>query len=146
MPTRRASARWEGAIKSGKGTFKGESGAIGGQYSFSSRFEEGVGSNPEELIAAAEAACFSMALSGNLERAGASPTSIDTNAACTVSPNPGGGGFSIISIALDVAVTASGIEEAKFQEVVKQTVETCPVSKALQGNVEIMTNAKLVSS
>ena len=145
MPTRRATAKWEGLIKSGKGTFKGESGAIGGQYSFSSRFEEGVGSNPEELIAAAEAACFSMALSGNLERAGAAPTSIDTNAACTVSPNPGGGGFSITSSVLDVAVAASGIEEAKFQEVVKQTVETCPVSKALQGNVEITANAKLQS-
>jgi osmotically inducible protein OsmC len=71
MPTRRSSAHWEGGIKSGKGTFKGESGAIGGQYSFSSRFEEGVGSNPEELLAAAEAACYSMALSGNIERAGA---------------------------------------------------------------------------
>src|SRR6476619_4549104 len=70
MATRRSSARWEGGLKGGKGTFKGESGAIGGQYSFSSRFEEGVGSNPEELLAAAEAACYSMALSGNLEKNG----------------------------------------------------------------------------
>ena len=143
MPTRRSSAHWEGGIKSGKGTFKGESGAIGGQYSFSSRFEEGVGSNPEELLAAAEAACFSMALSGNIERAGGTPTSIDTNAACTVSPNPGGGGFTITKIDLDVTVAASGIDDAKFQEVAQQTLETCPVSRAFHGNLEISLNAKL---
>jgi osmotically inducible protein OsmC len=143
MPTRRSSARWEGGIKSGKGTFKGESGAIGGQYSFSSRFEEGVGSNPEELLAAAEAACFSMALSGNIERAGGTPTSIDTNAACTVSPNPGGGGFTITKIDLDVTVAATGIDDAKFQEVAQQTLETCPVSRAFHGNLEISLNAKL---
>ncbi|HKY97367.1 MAG TPA: OsmC family peroxiredoxin [Gemmatimonadaceae bacterium] len=143
MPTRRSSARWEGAIKSGKGTFKGESGAIGGQYSFSSRFEEGVGSNPEELLAAAEAACYSMALSGNIERAGGTPTSIDTNAACTVSPNPGGGGFTITKIDLDVTVSATGIDDAKFQEVAQQTLETCPVSRAFHGNLELTVTARL---
>jgi len=145
MPTRKASARWEGGLKGGKGTFQGESTSIGGQYSFSSRFEEGVGSNPEELLAAAEAACFSMALSGNLERAGATPTSIDTNAACTVSPNPGGGGFTITKMELDVTVAASGIDDAKFQEVAKQTLETCPVSRAFHGNMELTVNARLVS-
>jgi osmotically inducible protein OsmC len=143
MPTRRSSARWEGGIKSGKGTFKGESGAIGGQYSFSSRFEEGVGSNPEELLAAAEAACFSMALSGHIERAGGTPTSIDTNAAGTVSPNPGGGGFTITKIDLDVTVAATGIDDAKFQEVAQQTLETCPVSRAFHGNLEISLKARL---
>jgi lipoyl-dependent peroxiredoxin len=143
MPTRRSSAHWEGGIKSGKGTFKGESGAIGGQYSFSSRFEEGVGSNPEELLAAAEAACFSMALSGNIERAGGAPTSIDTNASCTVSPNPGGGGFTITKIDLDVTVAASGIDDAKLQEVAQQTLETCPVSRALHGNLELTVTARL---
>ena len=143
MPTRRSSAHWEGGIKSGKGTFKGESGAIGGQYSFSSRFEEGVGSNPEELLAAAEAACFSMALSGNIERAGGTPTSIDANAACTVSPNPGGGGFTITKIDLDITVAASGIDNAKFQEVAQQTIETCPVSRALHGNLELTVTARL---
>jgi osmotically inducible protein OsmC len=143
MPTRRSSAHWEGGIKSGKGTFKGESGAIGGQYSFSSRFEEGVGSNPEELLAAAEAACYSMALSGNIERAGGTPTSIDTNAACTVSPNPGGGGFTITKIDLDVTVAATGIDDAKFQEVAQQTLETCPVSRAFHGNLELTVTARL---
>jgi lipoyl-dependent peroxiredoxin len=143
MPTRRSSAHWDGGIKSGKGTFKGESGAIGGQYSFSSRFEEGVGSNPEELLAAAEAACFSMALSGNIERAGGTPTSIDTNAACTVSPNPGGGGHTITKIDLDVTVAASGIDDAKFQEVAQQTLQTCPVSRAFHGNLELTLTARL---
>src|SRR5829696_8176252 len=77
MPTRRANAKWEGGLKGGKGTFKGEGGSIGGQYSFGSRFENGVGSNPEELLAAAEAACFSMALAGNLEKNGTPPTSVE---------------------------------------------------------------------
>jgi len=142
MPTRRSSARWEGGLKGGKGTFKGEGGSIGGQYNFSSRFESGVGSNPEELLAAAEAACFSMALAGDLEKNGTPPTSVDTEAACTVSPNPGGG-FSIKSIALDVTAVVPGIDDAKFQEIASGTVQNCPVSKAFHGNVELSVNAKL---
>ena len=80
MPERSATARWEGGLKDGKGTMRLGSGAFEGQYSFSSRFEEGTGTNPEELIGAAHAGCFSMALSGGLERAGHPPTSIDTSA------------------------------------------------------------------
>jgi osmotically inducible protein OsmC len=143
MPTRRSTAHWDGGIKSGKGTFKGESGAISGQYSFSSRFESGAGSNPEELLAAAEAACYSMALSGNLERNGATPASIDTEAACTVSPLPGGGGFQITNIDLVVTVKASGIDQAKLDEVAQQTLDTCPVSKSFHGNVELSVKATL---
>ena len=79
MPTRTASARWEGGLRGGKGSFKGATG-LGGQYSFSSRFENGEGSNPEELLAAAEASCFSMALSANLEKNGTPPTSVETTA------------------------------------------------------------------
>lgn len=141
MPTRKASAKWEGGLKGGKGTFTGESGAIGGQYSFSSRFENGVGSNPEELLAAAEAACFSMAFSGSLEKNGTPPTSIETNAACTVQPVEGG--FGITSIALDVNAAVPGIDDAKFQELAAATLTGCPVSKALHGNVKITVNAKL---
>ena len=100
MPTRNASAKWEGGMKGGKGTFNGEGGAISGQYNFGSRFENGTGSNPEELLAAAEAACFSMALSGSLERNGTPPTSVETEAACTVEKS--GDGFSITRIKLDV--------------------------------------------
>lgn len=142
MPTRRSRARWEGGLKGGKGTFTGESGAIGGQYNFSSRFEEGVGSNPEELLAAAEAACYSMALSGSLEKNGTPPASIDTEAACTVSPDPAGG-FSIKTIALDVNAVVPGIDDAKFQEIVQSTLQGCPVSKTLHGNVELSVKAKL---
>ncbi|HST06657.1 MAG TPA: OsmC family peroxiredoxin, partial [Gemmatimonadaceae bacterium] len=83
MPTRKATAVWEGGLKTGRGTFKAESGAIGGQYNFSSRFESGSGSNPEELLAAAEAACFSMALGAGLEKNGTPATRIETTAACT---------------------------------------------------------------
>ena len=130
MPTRNASATWEGGIMKGKGTFRGESGAIGAPYNFSARFEEGMtGTNPEELIAAAHASCFSMALSGNLERAGAQPSRVDTKAAVTVEKQ--GDGFAITTIKLTTRVKASGIDAAKFQEVAKKSKEGCPVSKAL---------------
>ena len=142
MPTRRSSARWEGGLKGGKGTFQGESGAIGGQYSFSSRFESGVGSNPEELLAAAEAACFSMALSGGLEKNGTLATSIETKAACTV--ESGEGGARITKMHLDVTATVPGIEDAKFQEIANATLIGCPVSKAFHGNMEITMTASLV--
>ena len=142
MPTRHASARWEGGLKGGKGTFKGESGAIGGQYSFSSRFEEGVGSNPEELLAAAEAACFSMALSGDLEKNGTPPASIETSAACTVEPVEGKS--RITKMHLDVKATVPGIEDAKFQEIASGTLTGCPVSKAFHGNMLITMAAALV--
>ena len=144
MPTRRSSARWEGGLKGGKGTFKGESGAIGGQYNYSSRFEEGVGSNPEELLAAAEAACYSMALSGALEKNGTPPTSIDTSAACTIAAQREGG-VKITSIALETVAVAPGIDDAKFQELANETLTGCPVSKAFKGNVELTVNARLQS-
>jgi osmotically inducible protein OsmC len=142
MPTRKASAVWEGGLKGGKGTFKGESGAIGGQYNFSSRFESGVGSNPEELLAAAEAACFSMALSGGLEKAGTPATRIETSAACTVEAVPGG--FGITKIKLNVQATVPNADKVKFQQIANETKEGCPVSKALKGNVEITVEARLI--
>jgi osmotically inducible protein OsmC len=143
MPTRKSSARWEGGLKGGKGTFKGESGAIDGQYNFSSRFEEGVGSNPEELLAAAEAACYSMALSGGLEKNGTPPAYVETQAACTVSPQKEGG-FRITTMALTVSASVPGIDDAKFQEIVKATLTGCPVSKTFHGNVDLTVDAKLV--
>lgn len=142
MPTRNASVVWEGGIRNGKGSFKGESGAIEAPYSFSARFEDEPGTNPEELLAAAEAACYSMALAGNLERSGATPKRIDSKAACTV--EKAGDGFQITRIRLVVRVAAEGIEDAKFQEVAEATKEGCPVSKALKGNVEIELDARLV--
>lgn len=143
MATRKSSARWEGGLKGGKGTFKGESGAINGQYSYSSRFEEGAGSNPEELLAAAEAACFSMALGGGLEKNGTPPTYIETEAACTVKPQREGG-FRITTMELTVTASVPGIEDSKFQEIVQGTLVGCPVSKSLHGNVDITVDANLV--
>src|SRR3954465_14815115 len=139
MPTRKASATWEGGLKNGKGSFKGESGAIAAQFNFSSRFESGAGSNPEELLAAAEAACFSMALSAGLEKNGTPPTSVETKAACTVEKV--GEGFGITKMALDVRAVVPNLDDAKFQEIAKATKDGCPVSKALKGNVDITLTA-----
>ena len=141
MPTRNASAVWEGGLKGGKGSFNGESGAIGGAYSFGSRFENEKGSNPEELLAAAEAACFSMALSGGLEKNGTPATRVETAAACTVEAVPGG--FGITTMKLRVSATVPGLDDAKFQEIAAATKIGCPVSKALAGNVKIELTAKL---
>lgn len=140
MPTRRASAKWEGGLKGGKGSFRGQTG-LGGQYNFSSRFENGEGSNPEELLAAAEAACFSMALGAGLEGNGTPPTSVETTAACTVEKV--GDGFQITKMALEVTAVVPNLDDATFQKIASATKDGCPVSKALKGNMEITLNAKL---
>ena len=142
MATRKATAVWEGGLKGGKGTFKGESGAIGGQYNFSSRFESGVGSNPEELLAAAEAGCFSMALAASLEKAGTPATRVETTAACTVEAVPGG--FGITRMKLNVQATVPKIDKVKFEQMANETKDGCIVSKALKGNVEITLDARLI--
>ena len=142
MATRKATAVWEGGLKGGKGTFKGESGAIGGQYNFSSRFESGVGSNPEELLAAAEAGCFSMALAASLEKAGTPATRVETTAACTVEAVPGG--FGITKMKLNVQATVPKIDKVKFEQMANETKDGCIISKALKGNMEITLEARLV--
>ncbi|MEP6989980.1 MAG: OsmC family peroxiredoxin [bacterium] len=134
MPTRTATAQWTGGLKGGSGSFKGQTG-LGGSYSFGSRFESASGSNPEELLAAAEAACFSMALSGSLEKEGFTPTRIDTQAACTVEKV--GEGFKITTMKLVVKAVVPKIDDAKFQAIAAATKEGCPVSSALKGNVSI---------
>jgi osmotically inducible protein OsmC len=141
MPTRKAGAQWDGTIKGGKGTFKAESG-LGGAYSFGSRFESGSGSNPEELIAAAHAACYSMALSLGLEKAGATPEQVTTDAACTVEQV--GAGFKITTMQLTCRAKASGIDAEKFKQVAEATKHGCPVSGALMNNVHIELDAQLV--
>jgi osmotically inducible protein OsmC len=140
MPTRKATATWEGTIKSGKGSFRGET-WLEGAYSFASRFENGTGSNPEELLAAAEAACFSMALSLGLEKAGTPPTRIDTEAACTI--DKVGEGFKITKMRLSVRASVPKLAENKFQEIARATKEGCPVSVALRG-VDIELDARLI--
>jgi lipoyl-dependent peroxiredoxin len=131
MATRTASAVWDGTLKQGKGSMKLGSGAFEGAYSFSSRFEEGTGTNPEELIGAAEAGCFSMALSSNLEKAGHPAKRINTTA--TVKLEMVGGGPKITTIDLKTDAEVAGIDAAKFQEIAEQTKKGCPVSAALAG-------------
>ena len=139
MPTRSASAVWKGGLKTGSGTFKGSTG-LSGSYTFSSRFEEGAGSNPEELLAAAEAACYSMALSGGLEKNGTPATSIETKARCTVEKV--GDRFTVTRIDLDVRAAVPNIDDATFQKVAADTKDGCPVSRALAA-VQINLSAKL---
>jgi len=141
MPARSANARWEGGLKDGKGNMRLGGGAFEGQYSFSSRFEEGAGTNPEELIAAAHAGCFSMALSGGLERGGHTPNSIETEAKVHLSPKDGGG-FRISRIDLITTADVPGIDDAAFQQAAKAAKEGCPVSGALSA-VEITLDATL---
>jgi osmotically inducible protein OsmC len=140
MPTRNASATWTGGLKNGHGTFRGQTGLEGG-YSFGTRFGDEIGSNPEELLAAAEAACFSMALSAGLEKEGFAPRSVETSAQCTVEKV--GEGFRITKMALQTVAAVPGIDDARFQSVANATKEGCPVSSALKGNVQITLQASL---
>lgn len=141
MTTRNANAVWEGGLKGGKGSFKTQSG-LGGAYNFGSRFESAAGPTPEELLAAAEAACFSMALSGALEKNGTPPSKVETDAVCTVEKV--GDGFKITTIKLSVRVKAPGVDEAAFRKIAEATKEGCPVSGAFKGNVKLDLDARLV--
>jgi len=140
MPTRKASAVWNGGLKGGNGSFKGESG-FGAAFNFGSRFENGAGSNPEELLAMAEAACFSMALSGALEKNGTPSASVETSAGCTVEKVEVG--FGVTKIELTVKVSGAKLDQAAFDRIVQETKNGCPVSKALKA-VPITVQATLV--
>jgi osmotically inducible protein OsmC len=135
MPTSNATAAWEGTLKDGKGTFKAQSRAFSGAYSFGTRFGDAKGTNPEELIAAAHAACFSMALSAGLEKAGTPVTRVETRAACTLEMVDGAP--RITGMALEVRGKVPGIDQATFATAAESAKQNCPVSKALQGNVAI---------
>lgn len=140
MPVRKASAVWHGSVVEGNGKVALGSGAFEGPYSFSSRFQDGTGTNPEELIGAAHAGCFSMALSGALGRAGFTPDEISTSARVHI--EKGEAGFKIPKIELSTVAKIPGIDEAKFLEIAKDAKENCPVSQALKA-VEITLDAKL---
>jgi osmotically inducible protein OsmC len=144
MPDRKATARWEGPFREGGGTVALGSGAFEGQYGYKSRFEDGPGTNPEELIGAAHAGCFSMAFSLALGQAGHDPESIDTEATVHFGPDPSGEGFAISGIDLVTRARVPGIEERQFQEVAEAAKAGCPVSKALAA-VEITLDATLES-
>jgi len=137
---RKGSAQWKGGLKDGKGSVSTASGVLSNTpYSFSSRFEGQQGTNPEELIGAAHAGCFSMALSAQLDGVGLKADSIDTTA--TVSLEKLEGGFAITSVHLEVRAKIPGADQAKFDEATKKAKEGCPVSKLL--NTKITMDAKL---
>jgi len=141
MTTSRASAVWEGKLRDGKGTFTAASGAFRGPYTFATRFEGAKGTTPEELIAAAHAACFSMALSADLEKAGKPATRVATEAACTIETVDGGS--KITRMDLKVRGKVAGLDQAGFAKAAEAAKNGCPVSQALQGNVVFKLEAVL---
>ena len=141
MPIRTADAQWEGALKDGTGTMRFGSGAFEGRYTFSSRFEEGEGTNPEELVAAAHAGCFSMNLSGVLGNAGHHPVRVSTTA--DVHLDKGSDGFSVTTIDLHSEAEVPDIEEEEFQRLAQEAERTCPISRLLTG-ARINLEAKLI--
>jgi len=140
---RKASAKWEGGLKDGKGTVSTQSGVLNKtQYSFSTRFEEGAGTNPEELIAAAHAGCFSMALSAQLGEVCLTAKSIETEATLTMEKTDAG--FTVTEIVLDLVAHIPGADEAKFKTAADNAKTGCPISRLL--NTKITLNAKLVAA
>ncbi|MFA6915287.1 MAG: OsmC family protein [Parachlamydiales bacterium] len=133
---RKATAVWSGGIKDGKGAISTESGVLKDtQYSFSTRFENGVGTNPEELLAAAHAGCFTMAVSAELTKAGISPAKLETVA--TITLNADQSGFNITKSHLELTANIPGVDEAKFQAAVKSAEVNCPVSKLFKAEVTV---------
>jgi osmotically inducible protein OsmC len=141
MPIRTATARWQGNLTEGSGTIKTGKGGIQGNYSFKSRFEEGEGTNPEELIGAAHAGCFSMAFSKALSDAGFTPTSVDTVA--KVHMDKTDAGFSVTRIDLETQGDVPGVDESTFQKIAEDAKANCPISRLLSPGAEITLSAKL---
>ena len=141
MPIRTASARWEGNLTDGSGTITTGKGGLQGNYSFKSRFEEGVETNPEELIGAAHAGCFSMAFSKGLADAGFTPTSVETTAKVHLDKTDGG--FGVTRIDLDTVGAVPGIDEGTFQKIAEGAKENCPISRLLSPGADISLTAKL---
>jgi osmotically inducible protein OsmC len=137
---RKASAVWKGGLKDGKGTISTDSGVLSAtQYSFSTRFEDGIGTNPEELIAAAHAGCFSMALSGQLGNAGMTADSIETTAAVTLEKTDAG--FTITKVHLAVTARIPGADKQAFETAANNAKAGCPISRLLKA--EITMDARL---
>jgi len=142
MNERKAEAVWNGGLREGEGTVRLGSGAFEGKYSFRTRFEDEPGTNPEELIAAAHAACFSMALTAGLNRSGFQPSRVHTTASVALGKDEGG--FAITRIDLDCEASVAGIDDAAFQAQAADAKANCPVSKALRGVGSINLTARLV--
>jgi osmotically inducible protein OsmC len=143
MPKRTAEAHWHGSLQEGSGTIKLGSGAFEGPYSYSSRFENGPGTNPEELLGAAHAGCFTMALSAGLSRAEHPPTSVDTTASVVL--ERGESGFRISRVVLRTVARVPELDEEDFQRIADEAKRTCPVSRALAFGTEITLDATLES-
>ena len=141
MAVRNAKATWEGKLRDGRGTFNGESGVLSGSFDFGTRFGETKGTNPEEMVGAAHAACYSMALSGGLDGAGFPPTRIDTSAAVKIEKVEAG--FRITNITLVCRAKVEKIDAATFAKVAEATKAGCPISAAL-ASVPITLDAQLV--
>lgn len=141
MITRHSEAEWNGNLREGSGKMTLGSGAFSGNYGFRSRFENGPGTNPEELIAAAHAGCFSMAFANGLTNAGFTPKRVHTTAKVNLDKLPEG--FTITRIDLETEAEVPGIDQGKFQELAETAKKNCPVSKALAGP-QIALKAKLV--
>ncbi len=141
MTTSTASAVWEGVLRTGRGHFTAGSGAFSGDYSFRTRFEGEKGTNPEELIAAAHAACLSMALAAGLDAAKTPATRISTSAACTI--EKAGDGFRITKMRLEVRGQVPGLDDAGFKAAAEKAKDGCPVSQALKDNVAMELDARL---
>jgi lipoyl-dependent peroxiredoxin len=141
MPTRTASAHWQGTLTEGSGVLRTGKGGYEGNYSFKSRFEEGEGTNPEELVGAAHAACFSMAFSKALTDAGHPPTSVDTTASVLLEKTDAG--MTVTRIDLVTTGDVPGIDEAEFAKLADATKTGCPISRLLAPGVEITLSASL---
>lgn len=141
MALRESEAHWNGDLQSGRGTMRLGQGAWEGPYSFSSRFENGQGTNPEELLAAAHAGCFSMALAATLSKAGHKPSRIDSRA--KVHLEKSGEGFQIPKVELFVTGQVPGLDEAEFRRLAESAKQNCPVSKLFQGAQIVLAEAKL---
>jgi osmotically inducible protein OsmC len=142
VPVRKADAQWEGTLQDGKGVMRLGGGAYEGPYSFTSRFEDGSGTNPEELIAAAHAGCFSMALSSALGKSGFTPNRVTTTAAVHLDKTDQG--FRVQRIDLTTEADVPGIDADTFQELANTAKSTCPISVLLGGSAEISLDAKLL--
>ena len=141
MAIRTANARWDGTLTEGTGTMRTGKGGLEAPYSFKSRFEEGEGTNPEELIAAAHSGCFSMAFSKGLADAGFTPNSVETTA--KVHLDKGDAGFGVTRIELESVGDVPGIDEATFQKIAEGAKENCPISRLLSPGAAISLSAKL---
>jgi osmotically inducible protein OsmC len=141
MPTRTSSARWSGNLTDGSGTIRTGKGGFEGNYSFKSRFEEGEGTNPEELIGAAHAGCFSMAFAKGLADAGHTATSVDTTAKVHLDKTDAG--MTVTRIELETVGNVPGIDDAEFQKVAQGAKENCPISRLLSPGAEITLTARL---